>query len=113
MHYMKPEHIFNFFKMLTKPTSIVEFTVNDTSAVVMWVLDNNDASAATLISTHENPADANTAKDVYAAAFKVYRKGIASRTEEDAQKHFDGMHLIPPETEMDDEVNLQMTLEMQ
>ncbi|OAT17094.1 hypothetical protein M977_04340 [Buttiauxella gaviniae ATCC 51604] len=82
MHYMKPEQILNFFHMFTKPTSTVEFTVNDTNAVVMMVSDNDELTAATVISVHENAADANTAKGVYEAAFKMYRETMTTQETE-------------------------------
>ncbi|WP_034455765.1 hypothetical protein [Buttiauxella noackiae] len=107
MHYMKPEHVLNFFTMFTRPTSTVEFNVNDTNAVLMMVEDDNEVSAATLISIHENAEDANTAKGVYESAFKIYREGIATMSNEDSHQYI----LTTQEKDMNEKIKIQMTLE--
>lgn len=99
MQYIKPEYLIRVFQVFTNPTSKVEFNVNDSNAVVFSVIDNGELTSATLMSTHENADDANSAKDVYEAAFKNHRDNIATMNNEETK-----------EPTMNEKIKIQLTL---
>ncbi|MEB7712323.1 hypothetical protein NGC32_06235 [Kluyvera cryocrescens] len=78
MKYIKPDYLIRIFSMLTSSEHEVVFLVNPKSAVVMNVLENDELLSATLFSEHENEEEANKARDLYEAAFALYREAIKS-----------------------------------